>query len=128
MTVFEQGAGSTRHGTRVAGLNPDPQLVNDVFVRCASHPDYVMRLRYRALSDVNPPFPRTGNLWGWWEWRSKGLPYLELVPKRLLFAGALADATFSTRSMSGLGLLAAGDRVFGLSAPPRYIALERMVR
>ena len=79
MTVFEQGAGSMRHQTRVTGLNPDPQLVNDVFVRCASHPDFVMRLRYRALSDVNPPFPRTGNLWGWWEWRSKGLPYLAKV-------------------------------------------------
>jgi hypothetical protein len=79
MTPFASGAGSAQHQVHVAGLSPDPQIVNDVFVRCASHPDYVMRLRYRALSGVNPPFPRTGNLWGWWQWRSKGLPYMARV-------------------------------------------------
>lgn len=79
MTPFASRAGSTQHQARVAGLSPDPQIVNDVFVRCASHPDYLLRLRYRALSAVNPPFPRTGNLWGWWQWRGKGLPYMAKV-------------------------------------------------
>ncbi len=79
MTAFSSGAGSTQHQARVTGLNPDPQVVNDVFVRCASHPDYVEHVRYRALSAVNPPFPRTGNLWGWWQWRDKGLPHLAKV-------------------------------------------------
>ena len=79
MTPFASGAGSTQHQTRVAGLSPDPQRVNDVYVRCSSYPDYVMRLRYRAMSVANPPFPRTGNLWGWSQWRDKGLPYMAKV-------------------------------------------------
>ncbi len=79
MKPFTSGAGSTQHQARVAGLSPDPQVVNDVYVRCASHPDYLLRVRYRALSAVNPPFPRTGNLWGWGQWRGKGLPYMAKV-------------------------------------------------
>ena len=74
MAPFAQGAGSTFHRTRIAGLNPDPNVVNDVFIRCAAFPDFVLRLQYRALSTVNPPFPRKGNLWGWGEWRPQGLP------------------------------------------------------
>ncbi len=46
------------------GLDPDPNRTNRVFVRCAEHPDYLVTLRYRALSQANPSFPRTGNLWG----------------------------------------------------------------
>jgi hypothetical protein len=79
MTRFAQGAGTPHHQAHVGGLNADPQVVNDVFVRCAAHPDYLLRLRYRAVSAVNPPFPRTGNLWGWWQWRGKGLAYMSKV-------------------------------------------------
>ncbi len=76
MTPFNDGAGSRQHRARITGLSADPNTVNDVYVRCAAFPDFVWRLQYRALSDVNPPFPRTGNLWGWWEWRTNGLPYM----------------------------------------------------
>lgn len=75
MTPFDVGAGSTAHRTRIERLNPDPNVVNDIFVRCAAFPDFVLRLQYRAISEVNPPFPRKGNLWGWWALRPKGLEH-----------------------------------------------------
>lgn len=76
MVPFESGAGSTVHRTTVGGLDPDPNRVNEVYVRCASHPDYVHHLRYRVLSHVTPRFPRTGNLWGAWEYFANGgLPH-----------------------------------------------------
>jgi hypothetical protein len=49
-------------------------------VRCAVHPDYLLALHYRCLSTTNPPFPRTGNLWGWWELAADhDLPYLARI-------------------------------------------------
>ena len=39
-------------------------MVNQVYLRCASDPLYVMPLLYRSLPSANPPFPRKGNLWG----------------------------------------------------------------
>lgn len=73
MTPFDSGAGATQHQTRVWGLNPDPNTVNTVFVRCDAYPDVVLPLQYRSLSEVNPAFPRTGNLWGSWNYAAKPL-------------------------------------------------------
>ncbi|MBL8166294.1 MAG: carbohydrate binding domain-containing protein, partial [Anaerolineae bacterium] len=64
MTPFDSGSGATQHQTRVWGLDPDPNTVNTVYVRCDAYPDVVLPLHYRSLSQVNPAFPRTGNLWG----------------------------------------------------------------
>ena len=89
MTPFAAGAGTRQHQARITGLSADPNVVNDVFIRCAARPDFSLRLQYRALSVVNPPFPRKGNLWGWSQWRSKGLPYCAKVD---LWLGAVAQA------------------------------------
>ncbi len=78
MTPFDQGAGATLHHTAVAGLDPDPAVLNAVYVRCASHPDYLLPLHYRSLSAANPSYPRTGNLWGWWG-VDKGLDYASRI-------------------------------------------------
>jgi hypothetical protein len=120
MTRFAQGAGSQHHQTRVGGLNPDPQWVNSVFVRCAAHPDYLLRLRYRAVSAVNPPFPRTGNLWGWWQWRSQGLPYMARVD---LWLGAQPppDEIRELRRLNpNLRLLTSINAVENEGLPPDY--------
>ncbi len=76
---FDHGSGTTAHRTRVEGLDPDPDVVNDVYVRCAAQPDYLLHLQYRSLADVDPPYPRTGNLWGWGQWIGRGLPHLAKV-------------------------------------------------
>ena len=79
MTPFASGAGSRQHQTVVAGLDPSPNVLNDIYVRCAAHPDYLLHLQYRALSDPHPPYPRKGNLWGWSQWIDKGLSYMSKV-------------------------------------------------
>ena len=90
MTPFTSGAGSQSQSAAINGLNPDPNFVNDVYVRCAANPDYLLHLQYRALSDANPPYPRKGNLWGWGLWLSNGLPYMSKVD---LWLGATPSAS-----------------------------------
>ena len=63
MTPFDQSNQSKTHVTAVA-LDADSTYVNQVYVRCASDPNYSLRLLYRSLPQVNPSYPRTGNLWG----------------------------------------------------------------
>ena len=89
MTAFAAGAGSTQHQTTITGLNPDPNVMNDVYVRCAAQPDYLLHLQYRALSEARPAYPRKGNLWGWYDWLPKGLPYMARVD---LWLGASPSA------------------------------------
>lgn len=92
MTPFTQDAGAIFHRATVGGLNPDPNTLNDVYVRCASHPDYVLHLHYRSLSRSNPRFPRTGNLWGWWEFVYNNHRPLEYLARIDLWLGAGANA------------------------------------
>ncbi len=88
------------HTTVVTGLNPDPNVVNTVTVRCASHPDYLLTLHYRSLSAVNPRFPRTGNLWGTWEFIDKGLPYMARVDLWLGADGLTDDQIVALRNLN----------------------------
>jgi hypothetical protein len=76
MTAFTSGAGSTSHSTHLSGLDPSPAVLNHVYVRCASNPSFVLALEYRSLHVVNPSFPRTGNLWGWWSFSKKSPAYM----------------------------------------------------
>jgi hypothetical protein len=64
MTPFSSGQGSAQHRTTLTGLDPRTQIVNDIYVRCDADPTEALHLRYRALPNARPSFPRTGNLWG----------------------------------------------------------------
>ncbi|MDW8065613.1 MAG: LamG-like jellyroll fold domain-containing protein [Anaerolineae bacterium] len=101
MTSFGEPTDVLTHTTIVVGLNPDPNMINDVYVRCASHPDFRLRLRYRVLSPSNPPFPRTGNLWGWWQWKAAGYT-LEDMAKVDLWLGADAASPEEIRRLRQL--------------------------
>jgi hypothetical protein len=92
MTPFGEAGVTTTHQTTVAGLDPDPNTINHLYVRCASHPDFYLSQQYRSLSQVNPSFPRTGNLWGWWEWLYDNNHPLEYLAKVDLWLGAGANA------------------------------------
>ena len=67
MTPFDAGQGTVEHAVVFRGLNPDTQVVNHVYVRCDADLTQVTHLRYRALPDPNPSFPRRANLWGQWD-------------------------------------------------------------
>jgi hypothetical protein len=58
----------TRHTFTINGLSADPNTVNQVYVRCDNDVNDALNLRYRSVGNVNPGYPRTGNLWGWWNW------------------------------------------------------------
>jgi hypothetical protein len=73
MVPFNEGSGTTQHRTVISGLNPDPNVVNEVYVRCAANPAFALHLRYRCLSNANPSYPRTGNLWGQGNFADKDL-------------------------------------------------------
>lgn len=85
MTLFSSGQGTREHRTTITGINPDPTIVNEVYIRCEPRTDFVLHLRYRVLSDINPSYPRTGNLWGWWGLRREGLEHCARID---LFLGA----------------------------------------
>jgi hypothetical protein len=85
MTAFDTGQGATSHGVTLQGLSPDPAVVNHVYVRCASDPDFVLPLLYRSLAVTNAHFPRKGNLWGSSQVSAPGLAHAARID---LFLGA----------------------------------------
>ena len=100
MTPFDRGPETTIHQTTLGNLDPDPNVVNNVFVRCASDPDYFLQLKYRSLSQANPSYPRTGNLWGWQDLIDKGLPYMSRIDLWLAAANATADEVRELRRLN----------------------------
>lgn len=79
MTPFESNTGGTLHQTTLSGLSTNANVINHVYVRCAAFPDFLLHLKYRCLSSVNPPFPRKVNLWGWYGVVGKGLAYMSRI-------------------------------------------------
>jgi hypothetical protein len=94
MTELDDGQDSTSHRTILRGLSPDTNTVNDVYVRSSSQPDYALHLQYRCLPNANPPYPRTGNLWGSWWLVPKGLEYCARTD--LLLGAELTPAQIRT--------------------------------
>ncbi|MBK8478731.1 MAG: carbohydrate binding domain-containing protein [Opitutaceae bacterium] len=92
MTPFITGQGSTAHGVTFVGLDPTTTVVNDVYVRCDTNPTEVLHLRYRALPEVSPSFPRKGNLWGSWQvFKNGGLEHCKRIDLWLGASFTVAD-------------------------------------
>ncbi|MFN8454765.1 MAG: carbohydrate binding domain-containing protein [Anaerolineae bacterium] len=109
------------HQTTLRNLNPDPNVVNNVYVRCASQPDYLLQLKYRSLSQTNPSYPRTGNLWGWWDLHDKGLPYMARIDLWLGAADATADQVRELRRLNpNIRILTNINTVDGDNLPDDY--------
>ena len=79
MTPFDAREPSSRPRTIIRGLDPDPNHVNDVFVRSAAAPDSALHLQYRSLPAPRPGFPRTANLWGSWHFLSRGMEHASRI-------------------------------------------------
>jgi uncharacterized repeat protein (TIGR01451 family) len=63
MTPFAGGQVTMSHQGLVTGLSPNPQVLNQVYIRCGSYPGDLQILEYRSVATLNPPFPRIGNIW-----------------------------------------------------------------
>lgn len=79
MIAFDDQQPSTSPRTIIRGLNPDPALVNDVYIRCTATPDAVLHLQYRCLPAAKPGFPRVANLWGSGRLVPKGMAYASRI-------------------------------------------------
>ncbi|MGN6386506.1 MAG: putative glycoside hydrolase, partial [Verrucomicrobiota bacterium] len=119
MTPFGQ-TGGTAHESIISGINPDPNQINDVYVRCGAAPDYLMHLQYRVLSQVNPSYPRKGNLWGWTQWIGTGLSNMAKVDLWLGVA-AKADEIITLRQLNpNIRVLTSINAVEGSGVPEEY--------
>jgi uncharacterized protein (TIGR03437 family) len=63
MLPLDNGPPTTAHNVSAAGLSTDPRAINQIYIRCASNPDYLQALTYRVIVSPNGPFPRIGNIW-----------------------------------------------------------------
>ncbi len=86
MTAFSTTGGTT-HRTTLA-IDPDPRVVNTVFLRCGAQPGFVLSLKYRVRAAGTPRYPRIGNLWGWGEWKWDANKSLAEMAKVDLWMGA----------------------------------------
>jgi hypothetical protein len=90
MTAFDDQQPSTSPRTVIRGLNPDPAVVNDVYIRCTTAPEAVLHLQYRCLPTAKPGFPRVANLWGSGRFVPKGMAYASRID---LWLGAHFNAS-----------------------------------
>ncbi len=56
-------AATISHQVTVSGLDPNPQVVNGVYIRCASAVGF-WAVQYRSVAPAGGTFPRIGSIWG----------------------------------------------------------------
>jgi len=63
MQLIDTAGPVTSHQGTVTGINPSPQVVNAVYIRCAAEAGF-WSLQYRAVAAPTGDFPRIGSIWG----------------------------------------------------------------
>jgi len=63
MQPVDTAGPTATHQVTVTGLNSNPQIVNPVYIRCASAAGS-WPLQYRAVAEPGGNFPRIGSIWG----------------------------------------------------------------
>lgn len=63
MHPLGSGPPGTSHKGVVEGISSNPLVVNQVYLRCASYPDYLLTETYRTVASPGHSFPRIGNIW-----------------------------------------------------------------
>ncbi|HEY4363275.1 MAG TPA: LamG-like jellyroll fold domain-containing protein [Bryobacteraceae bacterium] len=82
MLTLDTGPPSAAHQGVLNGLSSDPRVVNRVYLRCASNPDYLRTLTYRTVAPPGQAFPRIGTIWtGWYLYQNAS----DLAKKNQLF-------------------------------------------
>ena len=99
MKPFATGQGTTSHQGPVTGLSSNPQVLNHVYIRCSSNPDYVQTLEYRSVAALNPPFPRIGSIW-WGGYLYATKPNLAAKTALFLSPGFTANQVNSLRAVN----------------------------
>jgi hypothetical protein len=63
MHPLGSGPPAATHNGVVEGISSNPLVVNRVYLRCASNPDYLLSETYRTVASPGSSFPRIGNIW-----------------------------------------------------------------
>jgi len=63
MHPLGSGPPATAHNGVVQGISSSPLVVNKVYLRCASNPDFLLSEKYRVVASPGSSFPRIGNIW-----------------------------------------------------------------
>jgi hypothetical protein len=63
MQTLDSGSPATTHKGVVEGVSSNPRVVNHVYLRCASNPDFLLSETYRTVATPGSSFPRIGNIW-----------------------------------------------------------------
>ena len=100
MHAFDTLPGGTQHVAVIKGVNPDPSVLNHVYVRCSSAPQQTLSLRYRCLPSVRPGFPRTGNLWGRWNFDNQPIEKMARIDLWLGANGMPVDKIRQLRKLN----------------------------
>lgn len=97
MHPLGSGPPATTHTGVVEGISSNPLLVNKVYLRCASNPDFLLSETYRVVASPGASYPRIGNIW-------IGQYVLENAPQNaektqlVLGAGLSADEVLKLRA------------------------------
>jgi uncharacterized protein (TIGR03437 family) len=90
MLPLDTGPPTAAHVVAAAGLSTDPRVLNQLYVRCGSNPDYLQSATYRVVAAPAGAFPRIGNIW-LGEYLNQNQP--ALAQKVQLFLGPGISAT-----------------------------------
>jgi hypothetical protein len=63
MLQLDTGPPAAAHKAVARGLSMDPRVLNQLYIRCASDPNYLQIATYRVLASPTGSFPRIGNIW-----------------------------------------------------------------
>ena len=63
MQALDTGPPSASHQGVIRGLSANPQVVNRVYIQCASNFDYLQSATYRVVAAPGGTYPRIGNIW-----------------------------------------------------------------
>jgi len=98
MQAFDTGPPTAEHRGTIDGMSSDPRVINKVYFRCASNPDYVQTATFRAVGS-GQPFPRIGNIWigGYLLTNAP-----DIAKKTTLFVGANSSGPATTNQIAQL--------------------------
>ncbi len=121
MEALDSGP-ATAHNASAAGLSTDPRVLNHLYLRCDSNPDYLLSTTYRVVAAPTGRFPRIGNIWLGGE-TYRNAP--EIAAKTQLFLGgtlAAGEANALRAQNPGVLILPSiqMDDDFSLTLPESY--------
>jgi len=119
MPLIDTAGPVTNHQGTVTGINPNPQVVNGVYIRCAAEAGF-WALDYRVVTAPTGNFPRIGSIWGG-EYILSTVPAQAAKIQLYLSPGMSTDDITSLRATNpGVLILFGGDATYTTPGGPFF--------